>query len=159
MAFDTLRRRIKDTRRLAIVGVGDELMPPDRLGILAAQKIMEQEIPGVKVFLAGTVPESITGALRRYQPSHVLFLDAADMGAVPGTIAVIEPERIDASLMSTHVLPLTVVMEYVAQEIGGEVTLVGIQPDMSGPEQDLSGKDLAYFGQNLQLLARIVRDR
>ncbi len=159
MAFDTLRRRIKNARRLAIVGTGDELIPPDRLGMLAARKIGEQEIPGVKVFFAGTVPESITGPLRRYQPSHVLFLDAADMGARPGTIAVIEPDRIHASLISTHVLPLTVVMEYVEQETGGAVTLLGIQPDLSGTEKDLSKEDLAYFGQNLELLAQIVRDR
>ncbi len=111
--LDTLRRRIKNANRLAIVGIGDELIPPDRLGMYTAREIEQQHLPGVEVFFAGTVPESITGPIRRYQPDHVLFLDAADMGARPGTIAVIEPEQIQASLLSTHVLPLSVVMDYL----------------------------------------------
>ena len=124
--FDILQRRIQDARRLVIVGIGDELIPSDRLGMYAAQKIGEEQIPGVTIFLAGTVPESITGPLRRSRPEHVLFLDAADMGAKPGTIALIGPERIRASLITTHVLPLSVVMDYIERETGAGVTLLGI---------------------------------
>jgi hydrogenase 3 maturation protease len=157
--FDTLRRRIKNARRLAIVGIGDELIPPDRLGMFLAQEIGEHQIPGVRIFFAGTVPESITGPLRRYQPGHVLFLDAADMGARPGTIAIIEPELVRVSLISTHILPLTVVMDYVEREIGTGVTLLGIQPDLIRTDKDLEGEDLAYLGRNLRLLVSILQDR
>jgi hydrogenase 3 maturation protease len=155
----TVRRRIKNTRRLAIVGIGDELSPPDRLGMYAARQIGKQHLPGVIVFLAGTVPESVTGPLRRYRPGHVLFLDAADMGARPGSLAVIESEQIHASLLSTHVLPLSVVMDYVEREFGTGVTLLGIQPDLTGADKDLSDDDLAYLGRNLRLLSQILRDR
>lgn len=151
---DTLRSRIKNARRLAIVGIGDEFILPDRLGMFAARVIGEQPIPGVKVFFAGSVPESITGPLRRYQPEHVLFIDAADMGARPGTVAVIEPGQIQARLISTHVLPLSVVMEYVERETGAEVTLLGIQPDLAGTDKDLSEEDRNYLDRNL----RGVRD-
>jgi hydrogenase 3 maturation protease len=156
---ETLQPRIKKARRLAIVGIGDELILPDRLGMYAAQEIGERQIPGVIIFLAGTVPESITGPLRRSRPEHVLFLDAADMGVKPGTIALIEPERIRASLITTHVLPLSVVMDYIEREIGAGVTLLGIQPDLTGPDQDLSEEDLAYLGRNLLSLSQILRDR
>jgi hydrogenase 3 maturation protease len=156
---DTLQPRIKDVRRLAIVGIGDELMPPDRLGVYAVQEIEQQHLPGVEVFLAGTVPENITGPLRRYQPGHVLFIDAADMGARPGTIAVIEPERINASLISTHILPLSVVMDYVERESGAGVTLLGIQPNLTDADKDLSDKDMAYLDRNLRRLSLILVDR
>ena len=155
----TLQPRIINAKKLAIVGIGDELIPPDRLGMFAAREIDRQQIPCVRVFLAGTVPESITGPLRRYQPDHVLFLDAADMGARPGTIAVIEPEQIHASLVTTHVLPLSVVMDYVEQEIVAGVTLLGIQPDLTSADKDLSDGDLAYRIRNLLLLLQILRDR
>jgi hydrogenase 3 maturation protease len=157
--FDTIRCRIKSARRLAIVGIGDELIPPDRPGMYAARVLERHQIPGVNVFFAGTVPESITGPLRRYQPGHVLFLDAADIGARPGTIAVIEPDQVQAGLISTHVLPLSVVMDYIEQEIGSGVTLLGIQPDLSGIDKDLSLEDLAYLDRNLQSLSQILRDR
>jgi len=154
-----IQRRIKNAGRLAIVGIGDELILPDRLGMYAAQVIGEQQIPGVEIFFAGTVPESITGLLRRYQPEHVLFLDSAAMGTRPGTIALIEPEQVHASLLSTHVLPLTVVMSYVEQETGAGVTLLGIQPDLSGTDTDLAGEDRVCLDRNLQVLSRIIRDR
>jgi hydrogenase 3 maturation protease len=157
--FATLRCRIKNARRLAIIGIGDELNPPDRPGMFAAREIEQQHLPGVTVFLAGTVPESITGSLRRYQPDQVLFLDAADMGAIPGTIAVIEPEQIPATLVSTHALPLSVVMEYVERETGAGVSLLGIQPDLSEADKDLSDVDRVYLSRNLQVLAEILRNR
>jgi hydrogenase 3 maturation protease len=157
--FATLRCRIKNARRLAIIGIGDELNPPDRPGMFAAREIEQQHLPGVTVFLAGTVPESITGPLRRYQPDQVLFLDAADMGAIPGTIAVIEPEQIPATLVSTHVLPLSVVMEYVERETGAGVSLLGIQPNLSEADKDLSDVDRVYLGRNLQVLEEILRNR
>jgi hydrogenase 3 maturation protease len=156
---DILQRRIRDARRLAVVGIGDELMPPDRLGMFVAREIGEEQIPGVRIFLAGTVPESITGPLRRYRPGHVIFLDAADMGATPGTIALVEPERIRAGLITTHVLPLSVVMDYIERETGAGVTLLGIQPDLAGPDKDLSEGDLTHLRRNLQSLSQILRNR
>jgi hydrogenase 3 maturation protease len=156
---DTLQRRLTNARRLAIVGIGDELLPPDRAGMRVAREIEKHHLPGVEVFLAGTVPESVTGPLRRFGPDHVIFLDAADMGNRPGMIALIDPARIQATLISTHVLPLTVVMEYVEREIGAGVTLLGIQPDLSGPDRDLSGQDMAYLDRNLRLLLPVLQHR
>lgn len=157
--FDTLRRRITNSRRLAIVGIGDERIPPDRLGMYTAREIKQQDVSGVEVFLAGTVPERITGPLRRYRPDHVLFFDAADMGARPGTVAVIEPEHVHTSLVTTHDLPLPVVMDYVEQETAAGITLLGIQPDLTGAELDLSDEDMVYLARNLRRLSQILRDR
>jgi Ni,Fe-hydrogenase maturation factor len=81
------------------------------------------------------------------------------MGVRPGTIALIEADRIRASLLSTHVLPLSVVMDYVERESGTETTLLGIQPDLTRPDKDLSGLDLEFLRQNLRLLAQILRNR
>jgi hydrogenase 3 maturation protease len=155
----SLRIRLKDARRIAVVGVGDELQPFDRLGMDAAKKIDQVHLSDVGVFFAGTVPESITGPLRRFRPDHTLFLDAADMGVRPGTIAVIDPERIQVSLFSTHALPLSVVMDYVEREIGTGVTLIGIQPDRTHPEKDLSDEDREFLNHNLQGLFEILRER
>ena len=158
-AFPDLRRRLGGTHRIAVVGIGDELSRADRLGMIAAREIDRQGIPGVRVFFAGTVPENITGPLRKYRPDHVLFLDAAEMEERPGTIARIEPGQVRAGLLSTHALPLPVVMEYIERDIGAPVTLLGIQPGSSGAEKSLTGNDRAYLMENLRQLSGVLRDR
>lgn len=137
-----LRRRLLGVKRLAVVGVGDEMNVHDRLGMLAAKEIDGLHLENVAVFYAGTVPETVTAPVRRFKPDAVLFLDAADLGARPGTVACVEPGDIAARLLSTHSLPLSVVMGFVEKETGARATLVGIQPDLaaqtftpSGPEQ------------------------
>ena len=56
-----------------------------------------------------------------------------------------------------HILPLSVVMDYVERESGTGVTLLGIQPDLREPDKDLSDEDRVYLSQNLQVLFRILR--
>ena len=128
---DRLRRRLAGASRIAVVGIGDELNAHDRLGMLAAKEIEALHMENLRVFLAGTVPESVTGPVRKYRPDAILLLDAADMDARPGTVAIVAPTTIRASLQSTHALPLSVVMEFHAKDTGARVTLIGLQPDLT----------------------------
>jgi hydrogenase 3 maturation protease len=138
---EVLRVRLARARRLAVIGVGDELQPHDRAGMAVARALSARAIPGVGVFLAGTMPENITGPVREFQPDHILLIDAAEIGGLPGSASIIEPGDIPATLFSTHVLPLPVVMEYLAQATGAEVTLVGVQPDFHRAGPDLSTEE------------------
>ena len=133
---EVLRILLSRARRLAVIGVGDELQPHDRLGMAVARALESRNPPGLRVFFAGTMPENITGPVKEFQPDHILIMDSAEMGVVPGSAAVIEPGDVPATLFSAHVIPLPVVMEYLAQATGAQVTLVGIQPDFqnTGPE-------------------------
>ena len=145
LAFDwLLRQRLGTAQRIAIVGIGDENSAVDRFGMEAAREIERQHLSGVRVFFAGTEPESMTGPLREYRPDHILLLDAADMGSQPGTVAFIDPERIPAGHFSTHALPLSAVIKFIEKDTGAKVTLVGIQPDLSRDEMGLApdGRDL-----------------
>jgi hydrogenase 3 maturation protease len=152
-----LRHRLINSQRIAIVGIGDVLSPLDRLGMYAAGEIEKLDLPHVNVFLAGTVPESITGNLRKYQPDHVIFLDSADMGILPGSIEVIEPESTQVNLVSSHVLPLAVVMEFIEKDTGSRVTLLGIQPDITRPDRGLSGSEQELLHLNISALADMLQ--
>jgi hydrogenase 3 maturation protease len=152
-----LRQKLTGARRIAIVGIGDVLSPFDRQGMSVSREIEKLHLPDVKVFLAGTVPESITGALRVFRPDHVIFLDAADMGVQPGSIMVIEPEDTQVNLVSSHVLPLPVIMEFIAEDTGSGVILLGIQPDLERPDHDLSGPSQLLLQQNITALAELLR--
>lgn len=129
--FETrLRRRLQGAKRVAVVGVGDELNVHDRLGILAAREIEGLHLENLRVFYAGTVPETVTGPIRRFKPDAIVLVDAADMGARPGSVALLQPDEIRASLLSTHALPLSVVMEFLTKDTGARALLIGIQPDL-----------------------------
>ena len=154
-----LHQRLKDAHRIAVIGIGDDLSPFDCLGMYAAQEIEKLHLPSVKVFLAGTVPESVTAPTRRFQPDHVILLDSADLNVRPGTINVVNPGKIEGNLVSTHVLPLSEVMKFIAHDSKTRVTLLGIQPDMTVPDKGLADKDREFLQQNLQNLSEILRDR
>ncbi|MCK6480036.1 MAG: hydrogenase maturation protease [Planctomycetes bacterium] len=143
-----LRLRLSGARRVAVVGIGNEDRPRDRGGMAAARALLRLHRPGLRVFPAGTVPESVTGAVRRFRPDRVVLLDAADMGEAPGTAAVIEPGRVRSGAPSTHGLPLSAVMLFLEEDAGVPVDLLGIQPDLAageGPptEAEAAGAELA----------------
>jgi hydrogenase 3 maturation protease len=86
-----------------------------------------------KVFLGGSVPENLTGAIRRFRPTHLLIIDAADMGRPPGAMALIDPEQAGGNLTaSTHALPMGVLAGYLRGSVGCEVIIIGIQPATRG---------------------------
>ncbi len=130
---DDLAQGLSGATRIAVLGVGDDLNPLDRPGIIGAILVSELERPNVSVFLAGTMPENYTGALRQLRPSHVVILDAAGMGLPPGSVGIVHPAGIRGQRFSTHSLPLSLVIEYLEKEIGATVVLIGIQPDATVP--------------------------
>ena len=46
-----LRRRLKGACRIAVVGIGDELSPYDRFGMVAAKEIKKLHLPGMSLLL------------------------------------------------------------------------------------------------------------
>ncbi len=151
-----LRARLRGTRRVAVVGIGDELSPHDRLGMLAAREIEGLHLPTIKVFFAGTVPESVTAPVRRYKPDHTILLDAADMAARPGTVAIVRAADVQARLFSTHALPLSVVMQFLEEDTKAPVTLIGIQPDTRAHESAPSALEEAGLTRLLVSVFRIM---
>ena len=60
-----------------------------------------------------------------------MIVDAADLGARPGTVALLEKDQVRATLLTTHSLPLSVIMEFLEKDTGAQTLLVGIQPDLN----------------------------
>ena len=81
------------------------------------------------VFFGETTPENLTGEIRAFGPSHVVILDAADLGRRPGTVELVPVDAPSLSVSaSTHGLPLEVLANYLRQSIGCDVLVLGIQP-------------------------------
>lgn len=115
------------------MGIGAELRGDDAAGLRVVELLDEaisRKRPRIpcRTFVGGTAPENVTGAVRALHPSHILFVDAADLGRAPGEFDMIDPEATGGASFSTHTLPIKVIAQYLVAATGAEVLLVGVQP-------------------------------
>ncbi|MFH1709854.1 MAG: hydrogenase maturation protease, partial [bacterium] len=80
-------------------------------------------------------PENLSGEIRKYEPDHLIIIDAADIGKEPGDVAVFTPENCGGMSFSTHRLPIKVLAQYLEQSFKCSIMIIGIQP-----------KDLGFGG-------------
>ncbi|UCD72998.1 MAG: hydrogenase 3 maturation endopeptidase HyCI [Candidatus Bathyarchaeota archaeon] len=123
-----LEEWLQGATRVAILGVGSRVKRDDAVGLVVVDHLKGKVPSFVRVFDCETVPESFTGPIRRFSPSHVLIIDAAEMASNIGEIRFLYPDSIAESVFSTHILSLSVLSEYIVSEIGAKVLLLGIQP-------------------------------
>ncbi len=114
-------------RRVVAVGIGSSMRRDDFVGLKVLELLEGRTPENVLLLKTETVPESYTGSIRSFQPTHVILLDAANFGGEPGEARVVSPKAIMNTSVSTHSLPLHVFINYVKQTICEKVVLVGIQ--------------------------------
>jgi len=115
--------------RLAIIGIGNELNGDDAAGVLIARRLAVSlsSLAHILVVDGGPAPENFTGPLRRFKPHLALIVDAANMGAQPGDIAMVNWQDLDGLSASTHSLPPSVFGQYLMSETGCELALLAVQ--------------------------------
>ena len=120
---------LKGADRVAIVGVGSGMRGDDAAGIEVVRGL-RHKLRSSRVLLVegGVAPENFTLPIRRFKPSHVIFIDATDFGAEPGEVILAEPEAITGQSISTHTLPLSMLAGYLREQTGAKIILLGIQP-------------------------------
>jgi len=145
-------------KRIAVLGIGNELGGDDGLGLLAAKKLKEAlaDIPNVEVLATGNAPENFTGLLRRLSPSHILLVDAAETGEKAGTIKLIKDREIVGSMPSTHSLPLYLLINYLKKELGSEVIVLGVQPKMLSFNTAISNEVECSIDELVLLLKEVL---
>ena len=86
----------------------------------------------VQVLDCGTTPENYTAVVKRHKPKTLVLIDAADMGLPAGEIRIIPKEKIGRMHISTHGIPLSVLITYLEHE-ADHIIVIGIQSKhMSG---------------------------
>ncbi|NVN89929.1 MAG: hydrogenase 3 maturation endopeptidase HyCI [Desulfuromonadales bacterium] len=130
----SLRKSLEGCRRLAVLGIGSELCADDAAGILlvrqlcsriSAQPLGTLEYEG---FEGGNAPENATGFIAAFQPTHILMVDAAEIGTPVGSCREISPAEIPEVCFSTHTLPLKIIIDYLGKATGAVISVIGIQP-------------------------------
>jgi hydrogenase 3 maturation protease len=124
----TSRERNAPVRRVAVMGIGNELRGDDAAGMLAARALRRLQHDSFLVVEGATAPENYTGMLRRFQPDLVLLIDAAELGEQPGCVRWLSAADTEGLSASTHTTPPSMLARFLMETLGCEVALVGIQP-------------------------------
>jgi hydrogenase 3 maturation protease len=128
-----LKQKLNNAARIAVLGVGSELRGDDVAGLLAAHQI-EKHTKGksltsqLRVFIGETAPENLTGEIKKFGPTHLIIIDAAQFKKEPGHIEVMDRDTIGGSTFCTHSLPLNVIISYLLESFRFEPIVIGIQP-------------------------------
>ena len=125
-----LGRRLRKASRIVVLGVGSELKGDDAAGMLLIKKLQMARLPAEKILLlaGSTAPENFTGLICSFNPELLVVVDAAHLGGKPGDISIIEESQLKDEGFSTHMLPFSVMLQYLRKHSIRETILLGIQP-------------------------------
>lgn len=118
---------------VAVVGLGNLILSDDGAGVHVVQHLVEAfRFPdGVVVIDGGTSAIDLLDQL--IEAEHLIFVDAARTGGVPGTVVELEGARLPAwfrQRMSPHQVGLADLLATLAlmDHAPKSVTLIGIEP-------------------------------
>jgi hydrogenase maturation protease len=110
----------------AIVCMGNELLGDDAAGVCVGR-----HLGGAwpwNVYNVQTAPENFLFLIADSRPAAVLVIDAMDFDASPGTVAMVEGERVAGQGPGTHGPSPAAFLELLAQVHPCPTAVLGIQP-------------------------------
>jgi hydrogenase maturation protease len=129
-------RRDASTEAILVLGIGNVLLGDEGAGVHAMRRLeQERRVSGVRFVDGGTLSFTLADLIET--TPALIVIDAAEMKAPPGSVALFEGARMDAFLgserkRSVHEVSLLDLMALAA--LGGRLpqkrALIGIQPEM-----------------------------
>jgi len=115
--------------RVCLMGVGNPEYGDDAFGVCLAEELLNAGVPDVVV--AGNSPDRWVGTMADMKFDHLVFLDAVELGAAPGSVVFLDAAQIEARYpqISTHKISLGVLAKYVESNGVTKAWLLGVQPE------------------------------
>ena len=124
-----LREWFSGAERVVVAGIGNPIRMDDFVGVKVVRDLQGKVSEKVLLIECETVPESFIQRIIDFRPSHVLLIDAAVMGLEPGASRLVKPEHLKVfPAISTHMLPLRVFCDYLAETLEAKIALLLIEP-------------------------------
>lgn len=113
-----------------IMCIGNPEGGDDAVGPYIAEKLKKET--SLTVLNCGVIPENYTSVVKKNNPGKLVIIDAVDMGLEQGEIRIVPKEKIGLFTVSTHGMPISLLIQYLEQYVKN-IVLIGIQPKtMSG---------------------------
>jgi hydrogenase 3 maturation protease len=145
-----LSRRLKG--KVLLIGTGNTLRGDDGAG--PAIVALLEGVVDASLLDVGEVPESYFSRIQAAQADTIVVIDAADFGAAPGDLAVLETEDIAGCGVSTHQMPLDLFFRFIKENSRAEMFALGIQPAQIGFGESMSPAVAA----SVHALAELLQD-
>lgn len=111
-----------------MVGIGNRDGGDDAVGPYIIDKLKQLGLRDIEMLDVGIAPENFTDVIKKKHPETVVLIDAIDMGISLGKIRRVKKDHIGEMHISTHGIPLSVIIKYLETFVSS-VILIGIQPD------------------------------
>jgi hydrogenase 3 maturation protease len=135
-----------------VMCIGNRDGGDDAIGPYIADKLSSENLDSIKVIDAGIVPENYTSIVKQEKPKTLFIIDAVEMGLNPGDIRIVPKEKIGVLTISTHGIPISVLIGYLEQYIS-EIIFIGIQP------KEMSGKITTYVKESGDFLVNVFKEK
>jgi hydrogenase maturation protease len=124
--------------RVCLMGLGNVDCGDDGFGVRLAEDLLEAGVPDIVV--AATTPEDSIGRFADGGFDRLVFLDAVEFGASPGSVVLLNAREIAARYpqISTHKISLGVLAKWVRAASRTKVWLLGVQPQSVRPGETLT---------------------
>ena len=142
-----------------IMCIGNRYGGDDAIGPYVTDRLKEKTNDFV-VLDCGTVPENYTSVVKIHKPINLIIIDAVEMGENPGEVRIVPKEKIGTMHISTHGIPISILMTYL-EEYVEKIYFIGIQPKtMSGSLTDFvktSGEKLVklLINKNIESIEKL----
>ena len=145
-----LSRRLKGN--VLLIGTGNTLRGDDGAGP-ALISLLEGNV-NASLLDVGELPESNFSKIQAARADTIVVIDAADFGAAPGDVAVLEPEAIAGYSTSTHQMPMNLFFRFIKGDRDIETFAIGIQPAQIGLGESMS----PAVAVSVRALAELLQD-
>lgn len=155
-----LKKWLSDAERVVIAGIGNPIRMDDFVGVKIVQDLRGKVSGKVYLIECETVPEGYTQQIVDFKPTHILLIDAAVLDVKPGEAKLLKPDELKITpAFSTHMLPLRVFCEYLANTTKAKMLLLLIQPKQADFGEGLTPEVATSEQEILEiLLSAVPRD-
>ncbi len=135
----SLHNWVIGSKRIIIAGIGNPIRSDDYIGLKVVEDLKGKVGSNVCLLECETVPESYLLEIEKFDPSHVLLIDAAILGHKAGEANLVELDEVPVfSAVSSHVMPLRLFCEHIKKVTNAKVSLLLIEPKSIEFEEGLS---------------------
>lgn len=145
--------KLSNAKKIVICGVGNDIRGDDAIGPyivdnlakkLEEDGITELEIEDRKLLMSskntgeqefylincGERPENFISSIAKIEPDSLIIIDAANFSGDPGDLVIEDPKKIDDMALTTHRIPLPIMLKLVNEKCDVNISsvLIGVQP-------------------------------